>query len=101
MSYWDIPTNKLNGAKRTKLKYGNNLSVKSTCSIPNRCLSTSISSRPLSYRYFIKNAPGRLGRWIGLQIIKAYANEKKKEAIEIIETTDNGGEILSASKYNG
>ena len=54
MSYWDIPTNKLNGAKRTKLKYGNNLSVKSTCSIPNRCLSTSISSRPLSYRYFIK-----------------------------------------------
>ena len=35
-------------------KYGNNLSVKSTCSIPNRCLSTSISSQPLSYRYFIK-----------------------------------------------
>ena len=35
------------------------------------------------------------------EIIKAYANEKKKEAIEIIETTDNGGEILSASKYNG
>ena len=48
-----------------------------------------------------QDAPGRLGRWIGLQIIKAYANEKKKEAIEIIETTDNGGEILSASKYNG
>ena len=39
-----------------------------------------------------QDAPGRLGRWIGLQIIKAYANEKKKEAIEIIETTDNGGE---------
>lgn len=48
-----------------------------------------------------QDAPGRLGRWIGLQIIKAYANEKKKEAIEIIEMTDNGGEILSASKYNG
>lgn len=74
-----IPTNKLNGAKRTKLKYGNNLSVKSTCSIPNRCLSTSISSRPLSYRYFIKMHRDDWACWIGLQIIKAYANERKKK----------------------
>lgn len=48
-----------------------------------------------------REAPGRLGRWIGLQIVKAYLLQKKKSAAELFEATDNAGEILSESKYNG
>lgn len=47
------------------------------------------------------DSPGRLGRWIGYQIVKRYAHEKKQNAAEILASPDNAGEILTESKYNG
>ena len=47
------------------------------------------------------DSPGRLGRWIGYQIVKHYTHEKKKSAAEILASPDNAGEILTESKYNG
>ena len=44
---------------------------------------------------------GRLGRWIGYQIVKRYAQEKKKSAAELLASPDDAGEILAESKYNG
>lgn len=46
-------------------------------------------------------SPGRLGRWIGYQIVSRYARDKKKSAAEMLGTTDDAGEILAESKYNG
>lgn len=48
-----------------------------------------------------QDSPGRLGRWIGYQIVKRYAQEKKKSAAELLASPDDAGEILAESKYNG
>ncbi len=48
-----------------------------------------------------RDSPGRLGRWIGFQIVGAYVKEQGKSIVELLETADNAGEILSESKYNG
>lgn len=47
------------------------------------------------------DSPGRLGRWIGYQIVERYAREKKMSAAELLATPDNAGELLADSKYNG
>ena len=48
-----------------------------------------------------QDSPGRLGRWIGYQIVERYARAKKMSAAELLATPDNAGEILTESKYNG
>ncbi len=45
-------------------------------------------------------APGRLGRWMGYQIVSEYARLNKQSAQELLSTIDNAGEILAGSKYN-
>ncbi len=46
-------------------------------------------------------APGKLGRRVGWQIVKAYLESAKESPAQLLETTDNAGAILSKSKYNG
>lgn len=48
-----------------------------------------------------QDSPGRLGRWIGYQIVERYARTKKISVAELLATPDNAGEILAESKYNG
>ncbi len=45
-------------------------------------------------------APGRLGRWVGYQIVSAYVGNKKASAQELLSTPNNAGDILSGAKYN-
>ncbi len=45
-------------------------------------------------------APGKLGRWIGYQIVSEYTRHSNRSAQELLSTTDNAGEILAGSKYN-
>lgn len=44
-------------------------------------------------------SPGRLGDWIGWQIVKKYAENSKKDLVSILNETDSQS-ILKASKYN-
>lgn len=44
-------------------------------------------------------SPGRLGAWIGWQIVKKYAENSKEDLLTILNETDNQA-ILKASKYN-
>ncbi len=48
-----------------------------------------------------QDSPGRLGRWVGFQIVDAYVKKKGISIVELLEASDNAGEILSESKYNG
>ncbi len=45
-------------------------------------------------------APGRLGRWVGYQIVSQYARLAKQSAQQLLATPDNAGEILAQSKYS-
>lgn len=46
---------------------------------------------------FKAESPGQLGSWVGLQIVKKYANEKKQSVVDLIKTDYKT--ILKESKY--
>ena len=46
-----------------------------------------------------KESPGRLGYWVGFQIVNQYMNNKSVSLQELMKNT-NSQEILLKSKYN-
>ena len=48
---------------------------------------------------FPDGSPGRIGHWLGWQIVKAYMEKNPTITIEKLMLNDNAQQILNASKY--
>ena len=48
---------------------------------------------------FPEGSPGRIGHWVGWQIVKAYMEKNPTITIEQLMNNDNAQEILNKSKY--
>jgi uncharacterized protein YjaZ len=46
-----------------------------------------------------KESPGRLGQWVGWQIVRAYMNENPSITVQELMQNDNAQDILNRSKY--
>jgi uncharacterized protein YjaZ len=46
-----------------------------------------------------KNSPGRLGQWVGWQIVRSYMKNNPQIPITELMTNQNAQEILAKSKY--
>lgn len=49
--------------------------------------------------FFANDSPGRVGTWIGWQIVRAYMNNNKSATLEQLMNEPNGQKILNLSKY--
>jgi gliding motility-associated lipoprotein GldB len=74
--------------------------------IDNDLLYTKESSEIIKYmgespfiQGFPDGSPGRIGHWLGWQIVKAYMEKNPSITIEKLMLTDNAQQILNASKY--
>jgi gliding motility-associated lipoprotein GldB len=57
-----------------------------------------ISERPYTYE-ISQNCPGRIGRWVGWQIIRGYQQRNKDLSFQEIMADPNAQEIFIKSKY--
>ena len=48
---------------------------------------------------FPEGSPGRIGHWLGWQIVKAYMEKNPTVSIEKLMLNDNAQKILNESKY--
>ena len=74
--------------------------------IDNKLLYTKESSEIIKYmgeapfiQGFPEGSPGRIGHWLGWQIVKAYMENNPTVTIEKLMLNDNAQQILNASKY--
>ncbi|PCI96452.1 MAG: hypothetical protein COB15_10235, partial [Flavobacteriales bacterium] len=74
--------------------------------IDNNLLYTKETSEIIKYmgespfiQGFPDGSPGRIGHWLGWQIVKAYMEKNPTITIEKLMLNDNAQQILNASKY--
>jgi gliding motility-associated lipoprotein GldB len=74
--------------------------------IDNNLLYTKESTEIIKYmgeapfiQGFPDGSPGRIGHWLGWQIVKAYMDKNPTITIEKLMLNDNAQQILNASKY--
>jgi hypothetical protein len=74
--------------------------------IDNQLLFTNETSEIIKYmgespfiQGFPEGSPGRIGHWLGWQIVKAYMAKKPKTTVAELMLNTNAQQILNASKY--
>ncbi|MFC2123824.1 gliding motility lipoprotein GldB [Bacteroidota bacterium] len=57
-----------------------------------------ISERPKTFEIG-EDCPGRIGRWVGWQIVKAYMDKNPEVSLDKLMKNDNAREIFNLAKY--
>lgn len=88
------------GQSHTKPKFGAILSITNSCFPQTIIYCFALLSSPYSkfYSYLDVDSPGRIGQWIGYQMLKKYQKRTGESLQEIIAASPQ--EILKKSKYN-
>lgn len=93
------PLNKLKWAQQNEANMWGYIIDKELLYTPDtKIIMKFINDAPFT-TFFANDSPGRVGAWIGWQIVRSYMNNNKNFTLEQLMNEPNGQKILNLSKY--